>query len=255
MANDLNLKELEALYEHKQNELFPDLAGAEREQVLAEFRELRSQIRAAEQDLYFVLEIPEDLELEALSESELRDLGELTGKQILAAFRAEGLAGEDELIRKDRLAALRLRSQAIQLQIDSYRRDSYDPGPEGPPVFEPSGYSARPGFVKSEPGNNEYYVEQFRDDPWYPIIRSTHDALERLIPGYNISQIKEKFGGLRYYYSFPETIPVRAEWPAYSTEDKIRAMADSVITRAEGWVEGYEHARRNFEEQNNREKE
>ena len=69
------------------------------------------------------------------------------------------------------------------------------------PYPEQPGYSAQMGFVKNNPLNNDYYVKQWVDDPWYEIIAKTHDELTRKFPGYNISQIKEKFGGLRYYIS------------------------------------------------------
>lgn len=113
-----------------------------------------------------------------------------------------------------------------------------------PPVEEPSGYMSQPGFVKSRPENNEHYVAQFEGHEWYPIIKQTHDELTRLIPGYNISQIKEKFGGLRYYFSFPDEIPVKPEWPAYDSPEKIKAMVRARITYAEGWVDGFESAKR-----------
>jgi len=127
-------------------------------------------------------------------------------------------------------------------ELERIREESYSPGPGDAPAYEPLGYAAIPGFVKSRPENNEHYVEGFRNHPWYPAISSAHRQLEELIPGYNISQIKEKFGELRYYFSYPELIPTRDDWPAYSTEDKVRAMVDRVIARAEGWVEGYEAA-------------
>lgn len=36
---------------------------------------------------------------------------------------------------------------------------------------------------------------------WYPIIIACHKELVAIDPDYEIVQIKEKFGGLRYYYS------------------------------------------------------
>jgi hypothetical protein len=115
----------------------------------------------------------------------------------------------------------------------------------GPPAPEPQGYAAVPGYVKNNPLNNDYYVEQFKDDPWYPIIKRTHERLTELIPGYNIAQIKDKFGGLRYYFDFPEVIPIHPEWPAYDTEEKVRAMAQRVVTYAEAWVDGFEYHHEN----------
>lgn len=39
---------------------------------------------------------------------------------------------------------------------------------------------------------------------WGTILDLTDNALEQWIPGYQIAQIKEKYGGLRYYFYFPE---------------------------------------------------
>lgn len=105
-----------------------------------------------------------------------------------------------------------------------------------PPVEEPRGASARAGFVKTRPENNDYYVEQFKDHPWYPIIKQTHDRLTEIIPGYNIAQIKEKFGGLRFYIDYPET--------AEDVTRKDQYYVESILGYAEAWVDGFELARR-----------
>lgn len=36
---------------------------------------------------------------------------------------------------------------------------------------------------------------------WFPLIAQTHRKLKYVDPGYTVAQIKEKFGGLRYYYT------------------------------------------------------
>lgn len=38
------------------------------------------------------------------------------------------------------------------------------------------------------------------NDGWKDIIDHTHDKLKYIDPDYTIAQIKEKFGGLRYYF-------------------------------------------------------
>jgi superfamily II helicase len=38
-------------------------------------------------------------------------------------------------------------------------------------------------------------------DGWNEIIQGTHEKLRWLDPDYHINQIKEKFGGLRYYFT------------------------------------------------------
>lgn len=50
-------------------------------------------------------------------------------------------------------------------------------------------------------------IEEWKRDVgpgWGIILDYTDNALEQWIPGYQIAQIKEKFGGLRYYFDFPE---------------------------------------------------
>ena len=44
-------------------------------------------------------------------------------------------------------------------------------------------------------------------DGWKDIILSTHEKLLFLDPNYEISQIKEKFGGLRYYFTTTAEYP------------------------------------------------
>jgi hypothetical protein len=38
------------------------------------------------------------------------------------------------------------------------------------------------------------------DKGWYPLIEECHTELKAVDPDYKILQIKEKFGGLRYYF-------------------------------------------------------
>lgn len=104
---------------------------------------------------------------------------------------------------------------------------------ENAPVEEPDGYRSAAGFVKSRPENNEHYLNQFKDDPWWPAIDSCNRTLELHFPGYNIVQIKDKFRGLRYYIS-------QGNCPD-ETWDSNRAMW--ITSRAEAWVDGYEYAK------------
>ncbi len=98
------------------------------------------------------------------------------------------------------------------------KQEDVAPYPEGP------GYAAIPSFVKGNPLNNDYYVEQFKDDEWYPVILKAHKELSALFPGYNIDQIKEKFGGLRYYVS-PGSCP-EEKWD-YEKSAKIIRQAEA----------------------------
>lgn len=42
------------------------------------------------------------------------------------------------------------------------------------------------------------YVEV--DEGWYELVIACHEDLKKLDPDYKVSQIKEKFGSLRYYF-------------------------------------------------------
>lgn len=49
---------------------------------------------------------------------------------------------------------------------------------------------------------------------WHPIVERLERVLNTVAPDYKVEQIKEKFGGLRYYVSFPEGTPDDAAWAA-----------------------------------------
>jgi hypothetical protein len=118
------------------------------------------------------------------------------------------------------------------------------------PAEEPQGHASIAGFVKARPENNDHYVEQFKDDPWYPAIKWAHDQLTELVPGYNIAQIKGKFGGLRFYAEFPDEVleaAVRQETLGLNTTAKVLQWAEHVIDRSEAWVDGFEAARCKYE--------
>lgn len=243
MSDSTTLEELNLALEAKADELRAD-QGERRAELLEDHRCIRDRIRAKKHELYFSLELPEPLGLDGLDIEGLRAQLELLHSYFRACFDPlHELESAQEEARRLRLAALRAQQREIQAQIDRTLEADYAPGPEDPPAYEPSGYESKPGFVKARPENNGHYLEQFKDHPWYPAISAAHSRLEELIPGYNISQIKEKFGGLRYYFDYPEVIPLRPGWPAYSSEDKIKAMVENAIVRAESWVDGYEHAK------------
>lgn len=73
-------------------------------------------------------------------------------------------------------------------------------------VEEPKGYVCEPGFVKSRPENNQVYINKcakYFPDHWMEAIRKIDSEIEGILPGYNISQIKEKFHTMRYYIDPP----------------------------------------------------
>lgn len=76
---------------------------------------------------------------------------------------------------------------------------------------EPDGFLNEPGYVKSNPLNNHSYVQKILDDDtwpqrWRDAISAGVVRLDSYGVAYNISQIKEKFNGLRFYISFPEPL-------------------------------------------------
>ena len=60
------------------------------------------------------------------------------------------------------------------------------------------------------------------DKGWYKLIIDTHKKLKYIDPNYEIHQIKEKFGGLRYYY--------QSSFPYYSMQDQIM---EAIVNAAE----------------------
>jgi len=69
-------------------------------------------------------------------------------------------------------------------------------------------------FVKNPNETNQEYLNSIPDyHPWKGIILQTHKRLEYIDPDYQIAQIKDKFGGLRYYFdtSFTDYADVRQD--------------------------------------------
>lgn len=238
MAEDQILQDIQQIIERLQEEyLATEPHSADSERLAGELLTLRQKKFEREREIHFALEVPAPLQLDGLSKEELQDLYALTRKQFTATASIRDLkTDEEKAIRQKRWSALSRALQELELALDVIRREEYNPGPDDAPVFEPAGYSASAGSVKSQPGNNEFYVEQFRSDPWYPIIRDTHEQLDHLISGYNIAQIKEKFGGLRYYIDMPEAVG-----------DEEREQVYAIIREAEARVDRYEEDRKRAE--------
>lgn len=91
---------------------------------------------------------------------------------------------------------------------------------------EAPGYRAEPGWVKGNPLNNAIYVERAVEvhPEWETQIRAADAYLEAMVPGYNILQIKAKFGELRFYWDTPEGVEVDPE---------VRRVVDNIIAQAE----------------------
>lgn len=64
-------------------------------------------------------------------------------------------------------------------------------------------------------------------DGWMPVVDELNVRLARLDPDYTIAQVKEKFGGLRFY---PETIRADVREQAYAiireAEDKCSTICE-----------------------------
>ena len=95
------------------------------------------------------------------------------------------------------------------------------------PYAETSGYSAQKGFVKRDSRNNDYYLAQYVDEPYYPVLLLADQAITAIVPDYNIAQIKEKFGELRYYIDVPQDLEPARRNMAYA----IASAAERVGTR------------------------
>ena len=59
-------------------------------------------------------------------------------------------------------------------------------------------------------------------EAWIPYIEKLDAELEALIPGYEVHQVKDKFGGLRYYFEVPAGTP-----------DDVAARARALVSRYE----------------------
>lgn len=63
---------------------------------------------------------------------------------------------------------------------------------------------------------------------WDELIMMTHYSLYALDPGYRISQIKEKFGGLRYYFSTSEGLDEATRERMWKIEGLAGRLSESV---------------------------
>lgn len=105
-----------------------------------------------------------------------------------------------------------------------------------PEYPEPQGYSNSPSFVKSNPANNPSYLQ--KSIAVFPELKDTltnlDRAIENIAPGYNIAQIKEKFGGLRYYLDLPEGTTPEVREQVWALVSKAEREADPLLREARG---------------------
>ena len=98
---------------------------------------------------------------------------------------------------------------------------------------EPNRYANKPGFVKSNPLNNPSYLDKACQEypMWADVLRKTDEQLSAVIPGYNISQIKDKFGGLRFYIDIPEGTSEEVARKAWDIAAEAERSAPSLNSR------------------------
>lgn len=70
------------------------------------------------------------------------------------------------------------------------------------------------------------------DKGWYPIVVELDEQLSRIAPDYAVHQVKEKFGGLRYYYSLNQGQAEEGDERAARAE-RLSRLAEQVVSQAE----------------------
>ena len=65
-------------------------------------------------------------------------------------------------------------------------------------------------------------------EAWIPYIEKLDAELEALIPGYEVHQVKDKFGGLRYYFEVPADTPD-------DVAARARALAHRYVRESRTW--------------------
>jgi hypothetical protein len=93
------------------------------------------------------------------------------------------------------------------------------------------------GFVIGPDESNDEYLADVKedyavyDDPLARIIIETHQKLKALDPDYRISQIKLKFGDLRYYFSSNKTGETRDKMDEVVREAEIEFRDNQGLMR------------------------
>lgn len=72
------------------------------------------------------------------------------------------------------------------------------------------------------------------DAGWYPIICRLDREIASIIPEYQINQVKEKFGGLRFYYRLPQIVPPDGPGPDVPA-DLNETQMEQYRKDLEGW--------------------
>lgn len=54
-------------------------------------------------------------------------------------------------------------------------------------------------YDRNTPEGRRAEIDKWSTDPWYPVLLRLDFDLAKIDPGYNLTQLKTKFGELRYY--------------------------------------------------------
>lgn len=103
---------------------------------------------------------------------------------------------------------------------------------KGTPIFdEKRGHSLNPGFVKANSKNNAAYVENYlaQNERFQHIMEPAVEEMERVCPGFNIVQIKEKFSSTRFYVSVPEGTDPEVAKRIFGMAREIEVECDKVL--------------------------
>lgn len=96
------------------------------------------------------------------------------------------------------------------------------------------------GYVRAGDQTTDEYVKEWEGHPWHEAIAEAHELLTAFIPGYAPTQIKSKFGGLRFYFIVDEK--------ALDAHDPKRhlyiKLANAIVTVAELKVQNIERQRK-----------
>lgn len=116
--------------------------------------------------------------------------------------------------------------------------EGYDPDlqvgvtEKGTPIFdEKRGHSIEHTFVKANPKNNAVYVENYlkHNERFRHIVEPAVEEMERVCPGFNIDQMKEKFSSTRFYVSVPEGTDSEVTGRIFNMARDVEVACDKIL--------------------------
>lgn len=118
------------------------------------------------------------------------------------------------------------------------REQGYDPDlqvgvtEKGTPIYdEMPGCSLQHEFVKKNPKNNAAYVEIYLDnnEKFRHIVEPAVEEMERICPGFNIDQMKQKFSSTRFYVSVPEGTDKETTKRVFAIAREVEVACDKIL--------------------------